>query len=251
VWQFNQRGLARLLIERVGLVVNVTMKDKQRIRVSKDGPYLVSGGIPLVEQIISIDPEGTPDKWREGRKHAVQEKCGLCRCGQSKNKPFCDGTHVKVNFSGTETAGQEPYLKQPKEVNGSTLRLTDVEVLCASARFCHRAGGIWNLVAQADEPEARQIVMEEAGDCPSGRLVVRNKRTENVVEPEFERSIGLIEDPQMGVSGPIWVRGGVPVESADGRTYEVRNRVTLCRCGKSTNKPFCDSSHYPEDHEHV
>jgi CDGSH-type Zn-finger protein len=39
------------------------------------------------------------------------------------------------------------------------------------------------------------------------------------------------------------VKGGVPVESADGTVYEVRNRVTLCRCGKSTNKPFCDGTH--------
>ena len=43
--------------------------------------------------------------------------------------------------------------------------------------------------------------------------------------------------------GPIWVRGGIPVASADGKTYEVRNRLTLCRCGRSANKPFCDGSH--------
>jgi CDGSH-type Zn-finger protein len=42
----------------------------------------------------------------------------------------------------------------------------------------------------------------------------------------------------------LWVRGGIPVISADGFAYEVRNRVTLCRCGASANKPFCDGSHY-------
>jgi hypothetical protein len=76
--------------------------------------------------------------------------------------------------------------------------------------------------------------------------MVWGKKTKKTIEPEFEKSIGLIEDPAVGVSGPIWVRGGIPVESADGKTYKVRNRVTLCRCGKSSNKPFCDSSHYPE-----
>jgi CDGSH-type Zn-finger protein len=35
----------------------------------------------------------------------------------------------------------------------------------------------------------------------------------------------------------------VPVVAADGSTYEVRNRQTLCRCGESDNKPFCDGSH--------
>jgi CDGSH-type Zn-finger protein len=66
----------------------------------------------------------------------------------------------------------------------------------------------------------------------------------------LEQSLGLIEDPQMDVSGPIWVRGCMPIESVSGKMYTVRNRVTLCRCGKSENKPFCDSSHYPEEHEH-
>ncbi len=58
--------------------------------------------------------------------------------------------------------------------------------------------------------------------------------------------LALIEDPGIGVSGPIWVRGGVRIESAEGKIYEIRNRVTLCRCGKSKNKPFCDSAHWPD-----
>jgi CDGSH-type Zn-finger protein len=45
------------------------------------------------------------------------------------------------------------------------------------------------------------------------------------------------------VNGPLWIRGGIPVAGADGREYEVRNRVTLCRCGRSNNKPLCDGSH--------
>jgi CDGSH-type Zn-finger protein len=64
--------------------------------------------------------------------------------------------------------------------------------------------------------------------------------------PEFEPSIVLVDDPHKGVSGPIWVRGRIIIEAADGTTYEVRNRVTLCRYGKSMNKPFCDGSHLNE-----
>ena len=60
------------------------------------------------------------------------------------------------------------------------------------------------------------------------------------------QSISLVEDPQNKVSGPIALRGGILVESSDGTTYEVRNRQTLCRCGKSQNKPFCDGSHIDE-----
>ena len=37
--------------------------------------------------------------------------------------------------------------------------------------------------------------------------------------------------------------GGIPIHGADGQAYEVRNRVTLCRCGRSANKPYCDGAH--------
>ncbi len=70
-----------------------------------------------------------------------------------------------------------------------------------------------------------------------------DKRTWKEIEPEFGPSIGVVEDKQGGTIGPLRVCGKIPIESADGTTYEVRNRVTLCRCGKSRNKPFCDSSH--------
>ena len=216
------------------------------IKVTKNGPYIVSGKLPISEQIIIVNKEGVPVEWGSGKKYPLQEKCGLCRCGESNNKPFCDGTHTKTGFDGTETASNEPYLEQAKIIQGPTLKLFDVEDLCASARFCHRAGEIWNLIPKSDDLDARRVAIEEAGDCPSGRLVVWDKKTEEIIEPKLEKSIGLIEDPQMMCSGPIWVRGGIPIKSADGKVYEVRNRVTLCRCGKSSIKPFCDSSHFPE-----
>jgi len=224
--------------------------DDCKIQVSKNGPYLVSAGVPILKQTIICDSEGTSFEWRVETKYPLQEKCALCRCGQSKNKPFCDGAHVKVGFDGTETAGQEEYLNEAIEIDGPAAKLTDIEVLCASARFCHRAGGIWSLIPQSGEPEAKRIAIEEACDCPSGRLVVWDKKAKKTIEPDFEKSIALVEDPWVGVIGPIWVRGGIPVESVEGKAYRVRNRVTLCRCGKSSNKPFCDSSHYPEQHEH-
>jgi CDGSH-type Zn-finger protein len=221
-------------------------KNVAKIKVSKDGPYLIYGEIPIQKQVIIADADGTATEWQPSTKYPPQKVCSLCRCGQSKNKPFCDGTHVKVGFDGTEKAGEEAYLNHPKEIKGPALKLIDVEELCASARFCHRAGGIWNLVPASDDPEKKRIALEETCECPSGRLVILDKKARKIIEPEFEKSIVLIEDPAMGVSGPIWVRGMVPVESADGKTYKVRNRLTLCRCGKSKNKPFCDSSHYPE-----
>jgi CDGSH-type Zn-finger protein len=213
-----------------------------KIEITKDGPYLVSGEPPLSEQWIVTNPEGDSLDYREGKKYPATPQYALCRCGQSANKPFCDGTHAKVNFDGTETASHQPYFKQAETIDGPTLRLTDQENLCAFARFCDPKGRIWNLVKQ-DNPAAHELVKHEASHCPAGRLVAWDKKTGLPIEPKFEPSLGLIMDTDKKVSGPIWVRGGIPVISANGTTYEIRNRLTLCRCGSSANKPFCDGSH--------
>jgi CDGSH-type Zn-finger protein len=214
-----------------------------KITVSKNGPYCVSGGVPLIVMEICNDNEGHPRTSRETKRYPVQEQYTLCRCGRSKNTPFCDGTHATINFKGAETAGSEEYLCHPRVVRGPELELDDFENLCVHARFCMRAGGVWNLTGQSDIPEARDTAVEQACNCPSGRLVVRDRNTGIPIEPELERSIAVIENPLQGEPGPLWVRGGIPVVSADGRVYTVRNRVTLCRCGRSDNKPFCDGSH--------
>lgn len=134
-------------------------------------------------------------------------------------------------------------LQDAEEIDGPTMMLADNERYCAFARFCDARGRIWNLVEKAESEEERELVRREAGHCPSGRLVVWDKDTEKVFEPPFKPSIGIIEDPGIKVSGPIWVKGGIRIEGADGKSYEVRNRVTLCRCGQSSNKPFCDGTH--------
>ncbi len=218
-------------------------KSDAKIVITKNGPYLVSGDLPLSEQWIVTNAEGDSLDYREGKKFPAQAKCALCRCGHSNNKPFCDGSHAKVQFDGTETASREPYIEQAKTLDGPTVALTDADSLCAFARFCDPKGRIWNLVARTDDPEVRKIVEFEAGHCPAGRLVAWDKATGKPIEPKFTPSLGLIEDTEKKVSGPIWARGGIPVVSADGRTYEIRNRMTLCRCGKSNNKPFCDGNH--------
>jgi len=67
--------------------------NKRKIKVCNNGPYFVSGGIPLVEQIIHVNAEGDPDVWCAGDKYPTRENYLLCRCGMSKNKPFCDSSH--------------------------------------------------------------------------------------------------------------------------------------------------------------
>ena len=59
------------------------------IRVTPNGPYIVQGGAELLDT--------------GGEKYPLdKESIALCRCGQSSNKPFCDGTHSKIGFQATE-----------------------------------------------------------------------------------------------------------------------------------------------------
>ena len=219
-------------------------KNKPKIRIMKDGPYIVSGAVPLIKQGIGTDDEGNSYQWSMEIKYPLKDNYSLCRCGKSKNKPFCDGTHLKIEFDGTETASKEPYMDRAVETEGPVLKLTDVWPLCDHSRFCQRAGGIRDLIVKSDDFKARELAIEQGNNCPSGRLVVWDKKTGKALEPEFEPSIVMVHDPQKKCEGPIWVRGGIPIESFDGDLYEVRNRVTLCQCGKSENKPFCDGSHW-------
>jgi CDGSH-type Zn-finger protein len=213
-----------------------------KITVTKNGPYLVEGAVPMARQSIVADTAGDSREWQEGESFETKDSCALCRCGQSATKPYCDGSHVREGFDGTETASREPYAVQAIEQVGPSLTLFDAQPLCAYARFCDVAGQVWNLVEQ-EGAESAEMTAREAGLCPSGRLVVRSHETDADLEPEFAPSIGIVADPAEGLAGPIWVRGGIAVVSADGEPYEVRNRVTLCRCGASANKPFCDASH--------
>ena len=215
----------------------------KKITVSKNGPYAVSGGLPLSIQTIGVDDEGGSVKWIKGRSFDVGEAYKLCRCGGSKTKPFCDGAHRAINFDGSETATHATVLDQSKVLEGPTTALADAEGLCAFARFCDPNGQVWNQVEQTDDPKVRKTFVRQVGDCPAGRLLAIDRETQKPIEPELPESIGVIEDPAQGCSGALWIRGGVELVGADGRSYEVRNRMTLCRCGRSTNKPFCDGSH--------
>jgi CDGSH-type Zn-finger protein len=213
-----------------------------RIDVTENGPYHVSGSVPLGVQTIATNAAGESIEWREGRTFETDGEYNLCRCGQSANKPFCDGSHERVSFDGTETAGREAYLSQAGEEDGPSVILTDAESLCAYARFCDVGGSVWRLVQRRDEASTA-LAIGEATRCPSGRLVAWDRRTREPHEPDLRPSISLVEDPAAGVSGPLWVKGGISIVSADGVEYETRNRVTLCRCGASQNKPFCDGTH--------
>ena len=218
-------------------------KSKVRVTITENGPYIVTGGLPLAKQTIVADAEGGSEAWREAEAIQHRETYQLCRCGASGTRPFCDGSHTAVGFDGTETASRDSLLDQATVFDGPVLQLLDAEGLCACGRFCDPNGQVWSQVERTNDPAVRALFIRQVNNCPAGRLVAVDKASGQPVEQALPASIGLVEDPEQQCGGPLWLRGGIPVVAADGFEYEVRNRVTLCRCGESKNKPFCDGAH--------
>jgi CDGSH-type Zn-finger protein len=211
-----------------------------RVKVVKDGPYLVEGDVPVFRLGPVRDAAGDRVEWERREELDRRGTLQLCRCGRSATMPLCDGVGEQKDFDGTETASREPTMERREQWgDGPVVVLTDDVSLCSSATFCHRGDtDVWELAEEATgDPQGRALLTEMVGLCPSGRLVLHRLPDGEAEEEELPREIGVIDN------GPLWVRGGIPVESADGFQYEIRNRVTLCRCGQSKAKPFCDSSH--------
>lgn len=216
---------------------------KFHITIAAKGPYLVFGSPPLNVQLIETNRDGECWEFKEGKSFSTAtEPTALCRCGESKHMPYCDGSHLKADWSPELTAPNRPLLEDAELIEGPIVSLTDNQSYCAFARFCDAKGRTWNLV-EKDNEQAAQLTIQEANICPAGRLSAWDNKTGQPYEPVFEPSLALIEDPSIGVSGPLWVRGGIRISKENGESYEIRNRVTLCRCGQSSNKPFCDGTH--------
>ena len=217
--------------------------EKYHITILNDGPYLVFGSPELKQQFLMPDEKGNCWSYKAGKAFPTKEEpTAVCRCGASKTKPYCDGSHVTHEWDPALTASEAPLLEGAETMEGPRITLTDNESFCAFARVCDAKGRIWNLV-EVDDEKAKEFVIHEANHCPAGRLSAWDQKTGKPYEPELPVSIGLIEDPGIRCSAALWVRGGIPIQKEDGTTYEVRNRVTLCRCGQSSNKPYCDGTH--------
>lgn len=215
---------------------------EKKIKVLPNGPYEVSGNIPLNQLRYVSDHKGASTGYKEIQKYPVEEVYHLCRCGGSHNKPFCDGTHAKNGFKGETTASHDTYDEMAVLYEGKVIDMMDAESLCAVARFCDTYGSAWKQVEEGDSNETIEIVKEQCTLCPSGRLTAVTKDGKRL-EPDLPEGISILEDMAASVHGPIWVKGGIFIEDDKGRPYPIRNRVTLCRCGLSKNKPFCDATH--------
>jgi CDGSH-type Zn-finger protein len=213
--------------------------DEPRIEVTEDGPFVVRGDIPLVRVAQVLDEHGDPiDRTPDEPLESSADGLELCRCGGSSTKPFCDRTHLRMGFHGAETAVRGPRTSRAQVFPGDGIVMTDDRTICSHASFCaNRRENVWRMIEETDDPEVRAQLQRMISLCPSGALAYAVDDEARDAEPSFEPSIAVVKD------GPLFLRGGVTVVGADGIAYETRNRMTLCRCGRSRNKPFCDGTH--------
>ncbi len=219
------------------------MADGARITVT-DGPYLLSGDVPLVRRRIAYSEHGEPLTMEttatvDGAA-SPESPVALCRCGGSENKPFCDGTHTRNAFDGATTAPSTTYDERQRTYEATGIVMRDDRSVCSHAGFCgNRLTNVWKMARgeTTEDSIARLQLMAMIERCPSGALTYRLEPDGADVELPLRTEVCVVED------GPLATTGRIPVELPDGTVLEARNRQTLCRCGTSASKPFCDGSH--------
>ncbi|MGD0573984.1 MAG: CDGSH iron-sulfur domain-containing protein [Anaerolineales bacterium] len=219
-----------------------------RIVIVRNGPYLVKGEVPLVRKTQVVSEYGEPLTWK--KEDTIETPLGeyaLCRCGQSGHRPFCDGTHLQIDFDGTESSDTRmTTVRQVVLQNDPRLVVKKDPTLCMDSGFCEmRKTTLEKCLTDCDDTQARSLAMSMVERCPSGALTYHVGVGEADIEPDLPQEVAdTTEITSAGaIAGPLWVAGGIPVERSDAQPFETRNRVTLCNCGHSSNKPLCDGTH--------
>ena len=201
------------------------MNQRPTIECKPNGPYLVRG----LEHL----------KGPQGNRMDSPPVMALCRCGGSANKPFCDGTHQKNGFSDARLA--ERGTDQRESYRGQKITIHDNRSICAHAGLC--TDGLAAVFKYGSEPwidasgAAAEAIVETIRRCPSGALSYTLDGIPGE-EPPQESSITVTRD------GPYAVEGAAQLLDPSWAQGASTEHYTLCRCGASRNKPFCDGTHW-------
>ncbi|HIJ11110.1 TPA: hypothetical protein HA278_03565, partial [Candidatus Woesearchaeota archaeon] len=186
------------------------------ITPTKNGPYIVKG----------LDKLTNPAK-----EFPTQEEQALCRCGHSKNKPFCDGSHVAAKFSGVKIR-KETY--DTIEFKGKEVTVVDNIGICAHAGECTK--GVpnvffsWegeNRISNPDKGDKEKIIAT-IRKCPSGSLAYK-------LDGKLHDKYFSEEEIFISKNGPLHIRGGVKLDDKSSKELISKEHYTLCRCGASKN----------------
>jgi CDGSH-type Zn-finger protein len=197
---------------------------KPKITPTENGPYLVTG----LEHLRN----------RQGPIQA-RPKMALCRCGGSGNKPFCDGTHAKIGFSSAKLEGRVADRRDTYEAPG--IAIHDNRGICAHAGRC--TDGLPSVFRLRREPwidpagASPEEIAATIRRCPSGAL---SYSAGGVEHRDRDGEPAILVSP----NGPYYVTGGPELAGTSWGEGASIEHYTLCRCGGSRNKPFCDGTHW-------
>ena len=163
----------------------------------------------------------------------------LCRCGGSANKPFCDGTHAKIGFSSAKLEGRVEDKRE--DYQGKTITIHDNRGICAHAGRC--TDGLPSVFRLKEEPwidpdaTSADEIIATIQKCPSGAL---SYSVDDVEHRDRDGEPTIFVAP----NGPYVVSGGPDRLDTTRLGGTSKEHFTMCRCGGSKNKPFCDGTHW-------
>lgn len=203
----------------------MTEKKKPAIIFTKFSPYTVTG-IESIEDSL-------------GKKIDVPPVVNLCRCGETKDKPFCDGSHCSKGIDSSKRPDRAEY--KWKDYRGEKITVHFNLGVCSHDGSCVKMlPAVFNvnrrpwIMSDAATPEEIISVIHK---CPSGALAytvegTTHKHTYNGAPKIRTQHKGQIE---------LW--GGIEIKDDQGTQPEAADHYVLCGCGCSKNKPFCTGEH--------
>jgi CDGSH-type Zn-finger protein len=175
----------------------------------------------------------------KGEPRANVRGVALCRCGGSANKPFCDGTHGTNDFSDAKLT--DGSLNKREDCAGKKITIHDNRGICAHAGRCTDGlAAVFKLKMEPwIDPDAADVeeIIATIKKCPSGALSYS-------IEDEEHRDQDRKPMVTVTQNGPYAVTGGIELAGPEQGEGASKEHYTLCRCGQSKNKPFCDGSHW-------
>jgi CDGSH-type Zn-finger protein len=192
---------------------------KPSITFTKSSPYRVTN----LKHLRNLKGEDLP----------VKPVMVLCRCGASRNKPYCDGSHSKISFVGEKDPSR--VCGQVNEYVGKDITIVDNTDVCCRDRSC--INDLPQVFENCDPNAASSDeIIKTIRKCPSGALTYK-------IGGNHCQDFG--REPAITVSrnGPLKVVGGIELRDDMNSRPACNEHYTLCRCGGSKNKPFCDGSH--------
>jgi CDGSH-type Zn-finger protein len=229
------------------------MREKPKILPLPNGPYyLLNDMEPKVVENLQNS---------KGKPLSTVLGVALCRCGASNNKPFCDGTHGTIGFSSENkiTAAAANYNNnngssnkhmikdKRKDYVGKEITIHDNRRICSHAAECvNNLSSVFKLNSRPwiNPNSARtEEIIDTIRKCPSGALSYSINGIEYRDQNEREPMVTVAKD------GPYLITGGIDLigDNIQWAEEASKEHYTLCRCGASNNKPFCDGMHRTVD----